>query len=113
MKVSFNTNAYTDKGNQYNRTSIGKKIGAAGLAAGTAILSVSRGSLKKESIQMASELLGSKGKYFAAMGLGIALWGAIGTGLGAIVDAVINKTRKNKADNTVQEAPQPVIEENK
>lgn len=98
-KVSFGSNAYTDKGNQYNKTNMGKKIGTVGLAAGTTALSVIGGGFKKETIELASKTLGSKGKYLGMFVLGLAMWTAIGTGVGAIVDAVINKTRKNKADN--------------
>ena len=90
--------AYTDKGNQYKRFSCGKKVGAAALPAVSLIGQAVIGGFKKENTKVACELLGGKGKYAACVAAGLAILAAVGTGIGAIVDACVNKVRKNKAD---------------
>lgn len=102
MNVSsiVNKPAYTDNGNQYNRFSGGKKVGAALLTGAAITRDVAIGAFKKQNFNAGAKIIGSKGKYAACIALTYGLAAAIGTGVGAIVDAAVNKARKTKADNT-------------
>lgn len=108
MNVSslVNKQAYTDNGAQYNKFSGGKKVGAVLLPGIVFAKDIARGAYKTENLNAAAKTLGGKGKYFAYAAIGYALFAAVGTGLGAIIDAVTNKIRKSKADNAQTQEPQ-------
>ena len=89
--TSMNYTAYTKAGNPYNRTKNGRRLGTiAGLGVGTyaAVKVAKDGSFLKTLKKMVS--------FKTAKKLG--KWGVIGLAVGAVVDAITNKVRKNKAD---------------
>ena len=108
MNVSslVNKPSYTDNGNRYSKFSGGKKIGAVALPAIMFTKDVFAGAFKKENVEFVSNSLGGKGKYFGLYALGTAMFVALGTGFGAIVDAAVNKTRRSKADQAAAQNEQ-------
>lgn len=103
MNVSsiVNKPAYTDKGNQYNKFRGGKIVGAAALPAAYLIRDIAKGTC-----QGLAEIKGGKGKVAVGYAAGFAILAAIGTGIGAIVDACVNGSRRNKADEAAPMAAQ-------
>ena len=93
MNVSsiLNTPDYTSKGNKYNKYRGGKIVGAA-LASTYSAVSIARNKDWINSFGISKPLLA------ISLGIGVAIYTLFGTGIGAIVDAVINSTRKSKAD---------------
>lgn len=100
MNVSsiVNKPAYTDNGNKYNRFSGGKKVGAI-VATGAGIVgNVIGKDMHKEMLETLKNVRFGRASYIAGAILGLGLVAAVGTGIGAIVDAVVNKVRRSKAD---------------
>ena len=93
--------AQTKKGNTYEKTNTGKRIGTVvGLAGGGA--AACTGVVQFCSALTASKFLKGGKAVAATYGIlaAVAAAGAlIGRGLGAIPDAIINHSRKEKADN--------------
>ncbi len=93
--------AQTKKGNTYEKTNTGKRIGTVvGLLGGGAFTASGLGALT--AALLASRV--AKGNKIIAATYGImaafvAAATLIGRGLGAIPDAIINHSRKSKADN--------------
>ena len=97
--------AQTKKGNTYEKTNTGKRIGtAAGLIGGTVVASTGFAQLWAA---LAGARTAKANKAVAAtygiLAAGVAAITLIGRGLGSIPDAIINHTRKAKADNKTSE----------
>ncbi len=93
MNVSaiLNTPDYTSKGNKYNKCRGGKIVGAT-LASAYSVVNLARNKDLISSFGISKPLLA------ISLGIGVAINALFGTGIGAIVDAIINSTRKSKAD---------------
>ncbi|MDR1168226.1 MAG: hypothetical protein LBK53_04965 [Heliobacteriaceae bacterium] len=93
--TSFTGQAYTNKGNQYKKTNLGKWIG---MGVGAAVVGI-RAYKTREFLGMICKQ-GAAAKLVVAGVLAAIV--AAGLGLGAIVDACVNSSRRGKADKTAQ-----------
>ena len=115
QNVAFKGTAYSDRGNQYQKTHLSKAIGAgAGLVIGGSTGVTRIASLKDKNsafYKSALEVYGKeaidrvvegsktfKGKAAAFIGGGL-IPALVGLGIGAIVDYCVNKNRAEQADN--------------
>ena len=97
----INKPAYTDNGNKYNRFSGGKKVAAAALPTVMLASSLVKGNLQA-GFKEAGELGVRKAHVVGIIALSLATYAGLGTGVGAIVDACVNKSRRSKADKAAQ-----------
>lgn len=91
--IAFTGKAKTKEGNDYKKTKVGKIVGAsvgAGLMGTLITLGGIAGGFKDMSKRA--------GILVASIAIALAIFGGIGLGLGAIVDAIINSSRRKKAD---------------
>lgn len=105
-RVSFSGKlVQTKKGNTYEKTNTGKRIGtAAGLVGGTVAASTG-------CVQLLAAITGAKffkgnkavAATYALLAAGVAAVTLAGRAIGAIPDAIINNARKAKADNKTSE----------
>lgn len=105
-RVSFSGKlVQTKKGNTYEKTNTGKRIGtAAGLIGGTVAASTG-------CVQLLAAITGAKffkgnkavAATYALLAAGVAAVTLAGRAIGAIPDAIINNARKAKADNKTSE----------
>jgi len=97
-RPTFRGEAYTNSGNEYNKCNTGKILGAGALGVLSGVNWARNGKKASEDLaKFGIKNPGSKMTAFAVVG--VAISALIGLGLGAIVDACINSSRRNKADS--------------
>lgn len=99
--------SYTDKGNQYNKFSGGKKVGAVLASAAGLAVSKKIGLFSTDIFEAFREsTIARKASYIGIVAGIVSTCAVFGVGLGTIVDAIVNKVRSSKADNAQTQEPQ-------
>jgi hypothetical protein len=89
----FGKQAYTDKGNKYQKTNTGKTVGTA-----AGLIAVGATALKhRDGFAVMKKYFG-KIPVIAALGVGTWLAVTVGRGVGSFVDKAVNAFRIRKAD---------------